>query len=52
MKNIGDQLNAKEVEDMIKEADHDQDGRITYDGEGIGIRDETVTDFCNRLTVA
>ena len=32
MKNIGDQLTAQEVEDMIKEADHDQDGRISYEG--------------------
>jgi hypothetical protein len=32
MKNIGEQLNPQEVEDMIKEADQDQDGRITYEG--------------------
>ena len=33
MRNIGDQLTPQEVEDMIKEADHDSDGRITYDGK-------------------
>ena len=33
MKKIGDQLSSTEVEEMIKEADADQDGRITYEGQ-------------------
>ena len=33
MKKIGDQLSAAEVEDMIMEADQDEDGRISFEGE-------------------
>ncbi len=32
MRNIGEKLTEEEIEEMIKEADQDEDGQISYDG--------------------
>ena len=32
MRNIGAQLTEEEIEEMLREADQDQDGRISYEG--------------------
>ena len=35
MSNLGEQLSAQEVEDMIREADSDGDGRVSYEGKAL-----------------
>ena len=30
--NLGDTLTEDEIEELLQQADHDNDGRITYDG--------------------
>ena len=32
MKNIDDKMTEEEVEELLREADHDGDGKINYDG--------------------
>ena len=31
----GEQLTEDEIEELLKDADHDHDGKITYDGKGV-----------------
>ncbi len=34
MRHLEDKMTEDEIEEMIKEADHDNDGQISYEGEG------------------
>ena len=33
MRHLEDKMTEEEIEEMIREADHDNDGQISYDGE-------------------
>ena len=33
MRNLGEKLTEDEIEEMIREADQDSDGQISYDGK-------------------